>query len=726
MTNNENEYYYNLPLASFTFKANEKKENDNFEIFDNNNFNGLDNLNSKENQNNEINNNNNSFDFSNNIESNDSYIKVIIILLYKLREIREFINNNNNKSNEIIEILKEIFDNINNNNNIDINKLKNYLNSSFSNRRKFLYNKNDDPCDLFFIIINSFHNMNENDNNNNLTCDLKNNLCLFHKNFWIDLKKNTQFESGSRNEFYFSYNHFIFEMNIDKILNLIKNINNKDKILGKIFLYEKILFENNNENNNNFNSYSNRIVKNLFLLNEPKYFCMNVFSKNIINNKFTDNLKLFLMFPKIFNINSFFLCDKKINYKFYGIILIKNLNSFVILIKIKNLFFLFDEYYKIKFKNYFDFLTYSIKNNLKLYLFLYKKTKKIINNNNNNYENFEDVSSENILRLEKWIENNNKIENFLDNKIRNEENILNTINNNIKNNNNSFLNKNNSYFPKNKLNKIEKNNNTQHINSLSNLSSFNNNNINIDNTQDTFLNNAYNNHINKSLSNELNYSNKTKITKANSFYKQKLNKQFKQKIPNNYNKFLKSPEKKSLSGRNLKRYSKSNLNDLQFNNNNNNNDNNIINKSIDIKYNKIDYLNKNYDLPRPFIKNFEKKDNKSNLYSPNKQNIKINKSSSNFVLNSKNNNNNQNKNNNNNNNKNQKVLSLNAIRKFNTNLHKRKESNKNVKNIQKFWICPNCKNNNLIQNYRCKNCRFTIKNFESYSKLYLSNYNNYK
>ena len=716
MTNNEKEYYYNLPLASFTFKAKENKENDNFEIYDNKNINGLEDLNNnKENQNNESN-NNNSFDFSNNIESNDSYIKVIIILLYKLKEIKEFINNNNSKNNEIIELLKEIFNNIDNNENINIIKLKTYLNSAYSNRRKFLYNNNDDPCDLFYIIINSFHSMNENDN---LNCDLKNNLCLFHKNFWIDLKKNTQFESGSRNEFYFSYNHFIFEMNIDKILNLIKNINNKDKILGKIFLYEKILFENNNEkfeNNNIFNGYSNRIIKNLYLLNEPTYFYMNVFSKNVINNNF-DNLKLFLLFPKIFNINSFFICNKKINYKFYGIILIKNLNSFVILIKIKNLFVLFDEYYKIKFENYFDFLTYSIKNNLIMYLYLYKKTKKIINDNNKNYENFEDVSNENILKLEKWIEyNNNKnFDNFIYNKLRNEENILNCIN--IENNNNS-------YFPKNKLNKIEKNNNTQHINSLSNLSSFNNNNIN--NTQDNYLNNAYKNHINKSLSNELNYSNKTKINKANSFIKQKLNKKIKQKIPNNYNKFLKSPEKKSLSGRNLKRYSKSNLNDIKFiNNNNNNNSNNIINKSIDVKHNKIDYLNKNYDLPRPFVNNFEK-DNKSNFNSPNKQNIKTNKSMSNFVSNTKNNYNNQHKNKNNeNSNKNQKVLSLNAIRKFNTNLHKKYEVNKNIKNSHQFWLCPNCNSNNLIQNYRCKNCRFTIKNFESYSKLYLTNHKKY-
>ena len=810
MKNYENvekeEEYYNLPLASFTFGKGEAKQlfqfnqnniNVNNSLNYNNNYNNNNNVNNNNiNINNQSNNNNNGLFNNNNNNNNNfyqnyfnfhsnstndqiSFLNTILIALYNMKSLRKYIinevNNINEHKNILLNSIRQIFLQINDNFNnysskkIDINNVRIILGELFKNRRKFLLEHPDDPNDLYFTIINAIHsnflNLNLNETSDE-SCKIK---CYSHKFLWLDISRIDECECGSNKKILFSNHNYVFDIPLDLILELIKNKNELNTINNKIFHYYKILFNNkfiNDCPSNGNRCVINRVHKKLVLNNNPLYFVFNLQFMNIkkILTCF-EILKSFILIPKILDLNLLFdfnVNGNKIFYKFdfKGMILLKNNHSFSCFFINKNLNNIFiyydDENYKF-FNNYFDVVNYVLKNKQIPYMIFYK-----INNNNlvDNNNNFNDVflSNEQINILEKFAINNDNFYKILQNKIRINEDILNTKNLNLSSNFNSNNSSLNSVFNN------ENNNNNNYYNNNNNKILMNNNNNNNKeymcyNCQ--FKNKFENKFCIKCGANNLEIINgKINNNRASENIFNNNNNNIKKNTQNNFFNNPSIPIQKNINyiiqsnnnthnntnNNTIKRNSSNSSNSKHSDNKNNNNNNN--NKKYNDEYTKKmnEKIRKNYDMPKPFIpkkeipikinspsindliivsqnnsnQKIKKSYNINNNYNNNNynfQNININNNNylNNNILNNNNNNNNNhyqninNKINSSNKRKNDKynnienedrIIPINEVRK---NLNKKKYST--ISNDNSSNNANNINNNsNINNNWICPNC----------------------
>ena len=762
-----------------------------FSYNNNNNFNNNNNVNNNNIINNQNNNNNNNALFNNNFYQNYfnfhsnsindqiSFLNTILIALYNMKSLRKYIineiNNINEHKNILLNSIRQIFlqinDNFNNysNKKIDISNVRIILSELFKNRRKFLLDHPDDPNDLYFTVINAIHSNFLNLNLNEISdesCKIK---CYSHKFLWLDISRIDECECGSSKKILFSNHNYVFDIPLDLIIELIKNKNELNTINNKIFHYYKILFNNkfiNDCPSNGNRCVINRVHKKLVLNNNPLYFVFNLQFMNVkkIFSSF-EILKSFVLIPKFLDLNLLFDFNVNGNKNFYkfdfkGMILLKanhSFSCFFINKNLNNIFIYNDDENNKFFNNFFDVVNFCLRNKQIPYMIFYKI-------NNNNLDNFNDVflTNEQINILEKFAINNDNLFKILQNKIRINEDILNTKNLNLGSNfnsNNSSLNSvfntetNNNYYNNKNFsnkeymcyncqfkNKIENKfcikcgaNNLEIINGkINNRASeniFNNNNIK-KNTQNNFYNNpsipiqkninyVINNHNNNTNNNTIkrnssNSSNSKHSDNKNKKYNDEYTKKMNEKIKKNYDMPKPFIPKKEIP---IKINSPS-INDLIIVSQNNSNQK--IKKSYNINNN----LNNNNF-------NFQNINNNNNFLN------------NNIILNNNNNSNNHYQNINNNkissskrNNKDKynnienedRIIPINEVRK---NLNKKKYStisnenstnnannfnnNSNINNNN--WICPNCNGNNFGDNIKCRYCKFQNNKKQDFSRM---------
>ena len=588
---NENKFYNNTLKNNYHNKLNENDNKKN--IFLNKNGNFLPPI---------------FFDNSNN--DANSYIIVILYTIYHIESLRKYILNlninkkenlNNETNNNILYFLKDIYLQIGNNNNskINIHNLKQSLFYSFRNRRKFIINQPDDPVDLLFVILNAIHSLCINTPINEISEELCNKKCFSHKYIWMDLTRIDECECNGALRRLFSNHNYITDIPMFQIFLLIDNIysNSQNFILieiyQKIFSYYKDILHNLKMNcplNGNRCSI-NKTHHRLFLANSPSYFIFNLdYNQNNNNNNIFNNfsllniLKSFILISKTLDISTLFEenmrnkndYNSNKNYILIGIIFLSLTKIYSCAFKVqtqnKNIQY---NYYKndnnyISFNSFYNLIFYSIKNGLIPIMLIYQDTH-IDNNSYNNINNNDLLSNEQIMELQKYcisIDNYFNIINI--NKIRNNENILNTISNI---NNNGINSQNINLIIKNNKNNIA-------------YSKFNQN-INIENNNNINENNYFNN-INKNNNNNSQYHYKSNTYKNKSHQKQN----------NIYVDSDNKRERLSLQIPNKNNYMNNNLNDFNDNNiylvnnqknfkTNENNNINIINENNNKKYRKI-------------------------------------------------------------------------------------------------------------------------------------------
>ena len=493
--------------------------------------------------------------FDENNNENNSYITVILHTIFNIRPLFNYVLNisqtQNNPANSqeynIIFCLKEIFQKVQKapNDKINIRKLKESLSSQFKNRRKFILNHPDDPVDLFFILLNSIHSFIIKSPINEISDEICNNKCFSHKYIWMDLTRIDECGCNGTSRRLFSNHNYITDIPMYQIFNYVKNSKyNISEINQKLFFCYKDILKNLTMNcpMNGTRCDINKTQHRLFLANSPSYFIFNLdyneifFNFNLNNNNFLliDILKCFVLIAKTFDINMLFeenarnKNDYNINkkYNLFGIV-------FISLTKIYSCAFFhrginnnsYFYYYKgnnnyVNFNSFYNLVLYSLKNGIiPLVLFYEEKNGNDINKRTleKNMENNELLTKEQILHLEKYCNNiDNLFNNINNNKIRTNENILNTMFNKQNNNNNisnsNKLKSSNNYKPNNNNTNNPNNNNKSIQNSKSNQNyiienNHPNNSSNENNLQNRNTNYKHNTYNNKSVQNQNVYIN---------------------------------------------------------------------------------------------------------------------------------------------------------------------------------------------------------------------------
>ena len=444
----------------------------------------------------------NILDFQN--YNKDSLLKFIIIAnkICCYYYIREKIKYSKFLSNLIVSIIQNYFKK---NNNIINNKQ---------------YKKNN----------NFIHDL----KNNNLISTIYNNACCnyfktssFNKCSKFLEYSNKNIEENDINNKLIYYNNALIITTRNKLYYNINNIDNDIKIINKLILLKRKYFDNiylnNIHYNNGGNNHSNNILKNNLKKNEENY------------NSF--KLLSFIMYNYGFAME-YLLNQKKQAKKYY-----KNSYDYICKYLGKNSFeaqkFLFKINYKKNINNFFESMNYNINdedeiidNNKKKRNFtpinIRGKNNKKNKKNNNIYDEDIDLKLKSIMK---------KIENF-EQILQNNE-VLNNIIQNEKNNNNNNFNQN-----QNQSQYEYKNNNINNSYNIQNENKIINNKKEINNI--SYDNNKFeNNNINKK--NEINNNIIKKEIKTNIEETKNKNNKSTEKKEENKNNNTENNEKKKTN-----------------------------------------------------------------------------------------------------------------------------------------------------------------------------------
>ena len=489
--------------------------------------------------------------FDENNNENNSYITVILHTIFNIKPLFNYIlsvsQNNPNPPHDyhLIFCLKEIFQKVQKspNDKINIRKLKESLSSLFKNRRKFILNHPDDPVDFLFILLNSIHSFIIKSPINEISDEICNYKCFSHKYLWMDLTRIDECGCNGTSRRLFSNHNYITDIPMNQIFNYINNNLQKNpkfnisEINQKLFFCYKDIIKNFSMNcpMNGTRCEINKTQHRLFLANSPSYFIFNLdYNESSINfsndTLLIDILKCFILISKNFDINMIFEENSRnkneynINkkYNLFGIV-------FISLTKIYSCAFFhrginnnsYFYYYKgnnnyVNFNSFYNLVLYSLKNGIiPLALFYEEKNNNEMNkrtqessieSNNSN----ELLTKEQIMHLEKYCNNiDNLFNNINNNKIRTNENILNTMFTKQNKNSNNTLNNNkpsqsNNYKTNNSNRTLQS---TKTIQNYITENNFQNNNSNENSLQNRNTNYKQNTYNNKSVQNHNLYIN---------------------------------------------------------------------------------------------------------------------------------------------------------------------------------------------------------------------------
>lgn len=350
-----------------------------------------------------------------------SFMTSIIHLIYQISPLYKYyhnkINSKNNKFSIHLHNTLVYYNNLKKGDMpqdkrvIDITKLSTNLYNL--NICKFIKGSPIDPVEFLQIIIK------------NSECEDK----FYLKN----LKIKDECECNESNMFYVEKIQNIFNLPVKKILDLsLKNneniLSNKNKL---IFLYKYLIFNNClqtiNCPLNGIDCNFNRVKRRIIIANLDESIDSNNSKESLINryNSLTENIffsfqyiedyiniihtkknlfNLLVMIPFVFDITDLFEFEKKENnkilYYLNACIFINNSNFFSCLIKLKNKWIFYNDNESKIFLNFFQFIQYSLKNNLFPYLLMYSYK----NNDNFNIDNIDQKQYEELFNYALFID----------------------------------------------------------------------------------------------------------------------------------------------------------------------------------------------------------------------------------------------------------------------------------------------------------------------------------
>ena len=222
---------------------------------------------------------------------------------------------------------------------------------------------------------------------------------------------------------------------------------NLTDIKGKLFSYFKNFLNQSKSNcpqkGNRCNI--NQVYKSFFINNTPQYININLINES---KQFIDLLKIFILIPNVFELATIFNNSNKskIFYELLGCICVNRSKSYISFFKSGNKW---NKYYETSFEEsdtYFNLIRGCIKNYEIPILLIYRNNEKLINHDN-------DLTTDEVLILERFCKNMDNLNLIIQNRFRPSEDIMDySYETEIKKKNNSINNSHNSTISVNSYN----------------------------------------------------------------------------------------------------------------------------------------------------------------------------------------------------------------------------------------------------------------------------------
>lgn len=397
--------------------------------------------------------------FINKIGSHNSFLSVILHSIYHMKKLRNYIINElseikeKDQKSKLLYYIRTILLKYPDNKKIDLTSLRNCLAELFQNRRKFLLDHPDDPCDCYFAIINSLHSFFMQFNSNEITDESCREKCFAHRFLWLDLLRVDECECKGTTKRLFSNFNYVFDIPMEQIFDLMKTtvimqsepsnvIKTKERHIsqipyamnefqGKLFSYYKVLFNQARINCpvNGTRCNINYTHKKLVLNNTPIYLVFSLQQQSRANGLFAysvmDILRSFVLIPHRFDISQLFEVSQTNNkngysnpniFDFYGCVMMRNSRVYTCVFKKHSTWLYFEDENIVYLSSWFDVIAYCLKvGDIPIMLYY-----QIENENNQIIE----LSQDDILLLERYGINADNISKSLQNKIRINEEVI--------------------------------------------------------------------------------------------------------------------------------------------------------------------------------------------------------------------------------------------------------------------------------------------------------------
>ena len=414
--------------------------------------------------------------FSNKIGEHNSFLNVIINILFAMSKIRNYVIfdmliSETDYKNKILINLQNLFKKMQailKNNSSDsvsvlsLNELRKTLSDSFQSRRKFLLDYPDDPTDVFYALINSLHSFHVKGNLNEIkdsTCNMK---CFAHKNFFMDLYRIDQCECKGRSKRLYSFHNYVFDVPLDRILDISQNLNfaptelsktfrNKahnsnnnaysqsttltegsisiSDLKGKLFLYFKTLISQIKINcpEKGTRCQINKTDKTFYLSNIPTYLSFNLTLTGSVTmgKNFVDILKTFILIPKFFELGHIFNYGEnkgntgKYFYELLGGVCIGSNKNYTSFYKnsLSQEWLHFDDEKVVRFQQFSELISNCLKYSEMPILLFYQLNEKFNDRD-------KDLTTEEINNLERFCRNLENLNIIVQNQFRPIEDII--------------------------------------------------------------------------------------------------------------------------------------------------------------------------------------------------------------------------------------------------------------------------------------------------------------
>ena len=408
--------------------------------------------------------------FINPIGTHNSFLSVILHAIYNMKKLRYYLLNDfpeikdKEPKTKLLHYLRNTLSKCTETSKkIDISQLRNTLSDLFQNRRKFLIDHPDDPCDCYFALVNALHSCFMQFPSNEITDESCREKCFAHKYLWLDMQRIDECECKGSTKRLFSNFNYVFDIQIDQVIDVAKHIHyqhqqqqmnsNISESYGKLFMYYKCLLSQLKSNCpvNGNRCKINNTHKRLVLNNTPMYLVFALTRSNVINNNdsnsnrslFTsvyDNLKSLILIPHSFHIESLFEVNsnntlKMKRFELLGIVLIRNTKSYTCAFKkaftnsssgnVNVMWIYYEDDNVIGFHTWFEFIAFCLKSgDTPLMLFYQLEDESKINNNNSNNNGVYSLNKNELYLLERYAHNADNVSKIFMNKLRINEDVI--------------------------------------------------------------------------------------------------------------------------------------------------------------------------------------------------------------------------------------------------------------------------------------------------------------
>lgn len=378
------------------------------------------------------------YSFKNSFGAHNSFLISVVNILYNMKPLRKFIINDltdiksQDQKAKLIYSLRNILLQCNESSqNISVSELRATLAELFQNRKKFVLDYPDDPCDCFFAILNSFHSFYLQLNPNDITDESCRTKCFAHKYFWLDFARIDECDCKVSMKRYCSNFNYVFDIPFDRVLDMVRssysqgNMSIRDS-LGRLFDFYNLVFNKFKVNcpvNGNRCSI-NSTHKKLVLNNTPYYFTFSL-QQEYFPQSVMDLLQRFVVIPKKIDIDKIFEINQKNGsgsnnaiFSLLGIIMVNNNKIYSSAFKSEKENWTFiQEDKNISLPDWYDLISLCIQNGNTPVMLFYKM------NNEDDPFSFNVVRNK-IFFLEKYALNADSFSNNSVNKLRITEELL--------------------------------------------------------------------------------------------------------------------------------------------------------------------------------------------------------------------------------------------------------------------------------------------------------------